>query len=63
MINKIISGFIVIMVGVSLIPEINKGINLIGWTENKKPEKPHRQTYEEYVKERLAVERMFRRGY
>jgi len=64
MLSKIISGFVVIMVGTSLLPEFaNKSNGLIGWTIDKEPEKqePHRQTYLEYVKERLEVERLMRK--
>jgi len=61
MLSKIISGFVVIMVGTSLLPELAKPNNLIGWTIDKEPEKPHRQTYLEYVKERLEVERLMKR--
>lgn len=54
MISKIVSGMIVIFVGVSLLPEFANGRYYI----SKPEEKPHRQTYEEYVRERLSVERM-----
>ena len=35
MIGRIIGGFITIMVGVSLLPEFEKGLDLIGWTVNE----------------------------
>jgi hypothetical protein len=57
MLNKLIGGFVVIMVGVSLLPEFAKPNSLIGWTIDKE-DKPKRQTYEEYVRERLEVERL-----
>jgi hypothetical protein len=58
MISKIIRTFIVICVGVSLLP-LYTGNGLIGFSlkENKKETK---QTYEEYVRERLNVERMMK---
>lgn len=57
MIGRIISGFIVILVGTTLLFEFAKPCQLIGVTFE---EKPHRQTYEEYVQERLRIERMMR---
>jgi len=62
MISKIISGFIVICVGVSLLPEVKKclynGSNLMGRECNT--QKHTKQSYEEYVRERLNVERMMK---
>jgi len=61
MIGRIMSGFIVILVGCVLLPEFAKPTNLIGWTIDREPGKPLRQTYLEYVKERLEVERLMRK--
>ena len=62
MLSKLISGFIVIMVGISLLPEFaNPSNELISWTIDKEPQKPHRQTYLEYVQERLEVERLMKK--
>ncbi len=59
MLSKLIGGFIAVMVGVSLLPEFSKPVNLMGWTiEERHNLKPHKQTYEEYVRERLEVERL-----
>jgi len=60
MIGKLIGGFIVILVGTSLLPEFHKGLDLIGWTVDKEPEKERKQTYLEYVKERREVERLMK---
>jgi hypothetical protein len=62
MLNKIISAIVVIGVGATLLPEI---VNQVGhsayyYKEEEKIEKPHKQTYLEYVKERLEVERLMR---
>ena len=60
MITKIISSFIVILVGVTLLSEMTtfyNGLDIVGATFE---EKPHKQTYEEFVQERLNVERMMR---
>lgn len=67
MIGRIITGIITIMIGVTLVSEIshfNNGLNLVGWTldDSKEKDKPHKQTYLEYVKERLEVERLMRRS-
>lgn len=69
MIAKIVNGFMTILVGSTLIQEIAKAVEnpfyqgngLIGWTVDKE-EKPKRQTYKEYVQERLEVEKMMRHG-
>ena len=62
MIGRFIGGFITILVGVTLLDEVSKelysGTNLIGWTVDG--ESYHRQTYKEYVEERLAIEREMR---
>lgn len=63
MLNKIISAIVMIGVGVTLLPEI---VNQVGNSayyykeEEEKIEKTHKQTYLEYVKERLEVERLMR---
>jgi len=54
MINKLTSGFICILVGTTLLPEIGHHIRFSG-VEQK--QEYHRQTYLEYVEERLAVEK------
>ena len=54
MIGRMISGFIVVLIGSSLLSAIAKEVRL----EKKQNENiNHRQTYEEYVEERLKVER------
>lgn len=69
MINKLIGGAIVVLVGCSLLPEVSKQVKYGRddfWKESfNKPIKSdkHKQTYEEYVRERLSVEKMLRRGW
>ncbi len=59
MIQQIINIMITILIGPTLLFELFESTELIGWTldELEKP-KQHRQTYLEYVKERLEVERL-----
>lgn len=59
MLDKIIGGFVTILVGASLVTEISRNINY-GNCEDRfedKPQEKHRQTYLEYVQERRAVEK------
>ena len=57
MIQKLICGAIVILVGTSLLPEVARQVR--GYpTIFEKTLQPHKQTYLEYVKERLEVERL-----
>ena len=56
MIGRIINEMIVILIGCTLLSEIE----LCGWTATEESKEPHRQTYLEYVKERLEVERLMR---
>jgi hypothetical protein len=63
MINKILNGFVVILVGTSILSEVSRQINFnqaynIFETKSTKPEK---QTYFQYVQERIAVERKMRK--
>lgn len=67
MLDKIVGGLITIMVGVTLLPEISNllysGNDLVGWTIQETPKEIlHRQTYLEYVKERLEVEKLMHKG-
>jgi hypothetical protein len=59
MLNKIISGMIMISIGTVLLPEI---MNQVGHSAYyyKEEEKPHKQTYLDFVKERLEVERLMK---
>ncbi len=59
MINKIISTFIIILIGGSLLVELGKG-NGYPNTKEILINEPHKQTYEEFVQERLNVERMLK---
>jgi len=73
MIQKLMGGVIVILVGMSLLPEVARQVN--GCSTIEKPAQPkppstskikayqnalipHRQTYLEYVKERIYGERL-----
>jgi len=58
MLEKLIGGFITILVGITVLNEMAKPNELIGWQLYNKT--PARQTYLEYVKERLEVERLMR---
>ena len=64
MLNKIIAFFISLYVGSLVLSEIANpyysGEGLIGWTVEEQEQPSHRQTYAEYVDERLQVERMLR---
>ncbi len=66
MITKLIGGFIVLTIGFSLLPavanEIKKPKNKEIEIPIKEKNSPSRQTYEEYVKERLRVEMMMKKG-
>ena len=58
MIAKLIGGLVTLIIGITLLPEIsNQMPKLIGWQIESK-EKPHRQTYLEYVNERLEAQRL-----
>lgn len=59
MVNRLITGFITILVGTSLLP-FYSGMDLYGYTFEEKKQVPYRQTYKEYVQERLEIERMMR---
>lgn len=61
--------YIIVILGISLLIEVNAFRRIISATEcyedeDKEPiklePKPHKQTYFEYVKERLSVEKMMR---
>ena len=54
-------GFVTVLIGCVVLPEFAKPCNLIGWTIDREPGKPHRQTYLEYVQERLEVERLMKK--
>jgi hypothetical protein len=61
MIQKMINGFIVILIGSYLMPEVARQVKYCN-TESiiQIEEKPHRQTYLEYVKERLEIEKLMK---
>lgn len=64
MIGKIVGGLVTILIGTTLLRDIADttlytGTHLPEWTIDE-TETPHRQTYKEYVEERLAVERMMK---
>jgi hypothetical protein len=63
MISKMMGGFIVILVGISLIPTVAQQVKMGGGgmglvVKDKRVE--HKQTYEEYVRERLIVEKLMK---
>ena len=62
--GKIITNFMGIYVGTTILREMaspfNRGMDLIGWTVQDTEENNQRQTYLEYVQERLKVERLMR---
>ena len=62
MIQKLMGGFIVILVGMSLLPEVARQVRdyptIFEKSSQPKPPVSHRQTYLEYVKERLEVEKL-----
>ena len=61
MIQKLIGGAIVVLVGVALLPEVARQVR--GYPtifEKKEKIPPHKQTYLEYVKERLEVEKLMK---
>ncbi len=75
MLNRIIAGIVVILIGTTLLPALaddksfNKGLirglwfricELIGWTVTDKPKKKRRQSYLQYVRERKEVERLMK---
>ena len=62
MIKKLINAGIVLLVGTTLLPAFAEGNRLIGWTcdEENITHTSHKQTYKEYVEERLEVERLLR---
>lgn len=66
MLEKLIAGFIVIFVGVSLLPEISKQVSHCNYDyrqsndEKEIFQRQTQQTYLDYVKERLEVERLMR---
>jgi hypothetical protein len=62
MFQKLIGGFVVILVGVSVLNEISSNIKYVTPLKiiKTKENKNYRQTYEEYVRERLRVEKMVR---
>jgi hypothetical protein len=64
MIEKIITGFITILTGATLISTLRQEQELIGWTIAKDNQttqtNSQRQTYLEYVQERKEVERLMR---
>lgn len=62
MINKIIGGFVVLMVGCSLLPEVSRQISNGCINYEVKKEKSNKQTYLQYVQERLNVEKEMRRS-
>lgn len=56
--NNLVGGFVAVLVGVSLLPEVS---GLVQWRMEENIEtKTHKQTYIEYVRERLEVERLLR---
>jgi hypothetical protein len=59
MIQKLIGGTVVILIGTSLLPEVARASTFVPKNPNPKPE-PHKQTYLEYVKERLEVEKLMK---
>ena len=68
MLSKIISMIVMICIGVTLLPEIVNQIEHSAYhykTEEKSELslQSHKQTYLEYVKERLEVERLMRKNY
>jgi hypothetical protein len=61
MIQKLIGGAVVILVGTSLLPEVARQVRGYPTIFEKIPNpKPHKQTYLEYVKERLEVEKLMK---
>lgn len=62
MIQKLIGGAIVILVGTALLPEVARQVrnSPVIFEKPLKPLPPHRQTYLEYVKERKEVERLMK---
>jgi len=60
MMQKLMGGAITILVGISLLPEVAKQVRgyPIFFEKTTHPSTPHRQTYLEYVKERLKVEKL-----
>jgi hypothetical protein len=58
MIGRIVAGFVVIMVGVALLPEFSNMVKSpCHYEPEKKEDKPHRQTYLEYFRERRMIEK------
>jgi len=63
MINKIISFIIMIGVGSLVLDEVASQVRYSSYSYDEETieiSKPHKQTYLEYVNERLQVERMLR---
>ena len=63
MIQKLIGGMVVLLVGTTLLPDVSRAIrtrtnNSVFTSEVEKV--PKKQTYEEYVQERLRVERLMK---
>ena len=59
MLSRLVGGFVTIMIGVSLLPEFANPTELIGWTVTEEP-KQLRQTYLDFVHERLEVEKLLK---
>ena len=60
MIGRLICGFTTIIVGTALLPQVASAVRERSSVIEFKEEKPQRQTYEDYVQERLRVERMLK---
>lgn len=70
MIGRLVGGFVAVIIGVSLVPVISKEVAVATNSdeykedyEKDKKDKKKSGTYEEYVKEKLKVERMIKYGW